>query len=83
LVEKLHENEIRALVIEHVEAHDRDEHDGELCEEHRTGLIAWLAHSVGMRPTEQSMVAFMEALLEYEHDHQLKHERTNGDGHAH
>lgn len=68
--------ELRACIIAHSEAHERDHHAGEPCPEHRVGLVAFFAHSLGLKIGHLPGVAV--ALLEYEAQHR-HHDNRNGD----
>lgn len=65
--------EARTIVFEVVERHERESHGGEMCEGGRANLIAWFAHSIGIRVGDLPMVA--DALSGYEehHEHRQEH----------
>lgn len=64
-------NELRDRIFEIVGEHEKTDHDGEPCVGNRTGLIAWLCHSIGVRDFEK----LAEMVAEYDVDHELHHAR--------
>jgi hypothetical protein len=51
-----------ALVAEHEE----DAHDGEPCWEERIGMLAYVAHSIGVLATPETVLMFGALLADYE-----------------
>ena len=46
--------------------HEEDAHDGEPCWEQRIGMLAYLAHSMGVRALPETVLAFGAMLADYE-----------------
>lgn len=87
-------NQVRALVLEMVERHDREFHNGEPCVATRVAILAFVAHSVGIESSDVVITSGLRAgvvalglagaLREYEAGHQHGPHRHglsgNGDG---
>lgn len=56
------------IATEMYERHEREDHGGERCQENRVGIVAFLAHRIGVRD-RVSAVMFLEALAGYEEGH--------------
>lgn len=67
LVARLAANDLIAVLDEHEE----EDHDGEPCHGSRIGMVAFLAHSLGLMPVHMAAVA--EELAIYEHEHVHRH----------
>lgn len=77
-------NAIRDALFDLVSYHEQRHHGGELCEEGRVSLIAWLSHSIGMGVTDLPKVA--DSLAEYEEHHpggRDAHGHDHEGGHEH
>lgn len=53
------------------DVHEQLCHDGEPCHSSRVGMVAFIAHALGLMPVHMTAVA--ESLSEYEHEHQHRH----------
>lgn len=47
--------------------HEQEDHGGEPCVDNRVGILAFVAHSLGLRPAH--MIDVMDALEQYAHGH--------------
>lgn len=55
-------------LVEIVAQHELDKHDGEACLNERAGVVAFVAHSVGLGVGAMPRVS--EILQDYEHEHE-------------
>jgi hypothetical protein len=75
-------NEIVGLCENLLRPHEIEDHGGELCMGERAGLVAFLAHRLGVRD-QQSLLMFLDALADYEDEHEEKQPGSNGHHHLH
>lgn len=61
-------NTIREALFMLVDDHERLRHHGETCVENRVGLVAWLAHCLGM--SLQHVPIFVDILAVYAEHHE-------------
>ena len=59
--------------------HDQAEHDGEVCSDERTNMLAYIAHRIGMVPSEEAV----RDVLERARDYQAIHDEYHDDSHTH
>jgi hypothetical protein len=74
--------DLRARFLEFIERHETEEHDGEICDDTRVGLLSFLAHSMGVH-SEMALgffVRFVEAIEGYDQQHAHLHSHN---GHHH
>lgn len=71
--------EIRNLLVARSQRHEEEEHGGEPCLGDRVGLIAFLAHALGLQPIHMDLVA--GELAEYQAQHDALHHHENGREH--
>lgn len=64
------------VLIGIVERHEADDHDGALCPDQRAGIVAFVAHCLGLRPGALRDVE--RFLVDYEETHE--HHHTKGGG---
>lgn len=57
-----------------LEEHDREVHDGEPCAGERAGIIAFIAHRIGMTPEAWELVP--ETYAYYKEQHDAGHRET-------
>lgn len=77
-------NELEALIAEHEQA----EHGGEACLDERTGMVAFLAHVLGLRVEHLRQVGYALSRYQEEHDrlhgeHEHRHLDRFDDPHDH
>ena len=51
-----------------MQRHEAEDHGGAMCHAERAGLVAYLAHRLGVRD-RNSVVMMLESLAEYEQGH--------------
>lgn len=69
--------EIRAFMLIYqgwLVDHENEVHDGEYCAEERAGLIAFIAHRIGM--TKEAWDLVPEFLAHYKEQHDARHRET-------
>jgi hypothetical protein len=69
-------NDLMGIVL----GHERDEHDGEPCEDERIGMLAYFMHCMGVN--RERLPRIMDAIATYE-EHHHDHDHSHGPGHDH
>lgn len=67
---------IREAVFKLITYHEVAHHDGEECVANRAGLVAWLAHCIGLGLADVPMVVDILALYAEHHDDEEEGETT-------